>query len=292
MKNLYREEGRWYKGNLHMHTTLSDGEVSPEQAIAQYKSAGYDFLALTDHWFESETAMDGDMLLLSGCEWDTGNMVQNPIYHILGIGMQTKTGLKKSNTIEPQKLIDSIRKAGGIAILAHPAWSLTDPEAASNLTGLAGAEIFNTISNADFRNGRRADSSVYFDYWANKGNYMGCFAGDDSHFYIGEQTQSFVMVKAKELTRNSIIEALKNGQFYGSQGPEILAIEKEDNIVKVNCEGAEKVIFYSNTVWCHDRSQVISGGYAEYEIKKTDKFVRVELIDKNGKMAWSAPFPV
>ena len=44
----------WYKGNLHTHTTNSDGAYTPEETIALYKSKGYDFLALTDHWFHGE----------------------------------------------------------------------------------------------------------------------------------------------------------------------------------------------------------------------------------------------
>ena len=38
MKYIIRnEEGKWYKGNLHMHTTCSDGHLSPEEAILIYK---------------------------------------------------------------------------------------------------------------------------------------------------------------------------------------------------------------------------------------------------------------
>jgi hypothetical protein len=35
----------WLRGNLHAHTTLSDGQLPPEQVIAAYEQAGYDFLA-------------------------------------------------------------------------------------------------------------------------------------------------------------------------------------------------------------------------------------------------------
>lgn len=49
--------GRWYRGNLHMHTYWSDGRAFPEQAISLYKELGYDFIALTDHnVFADETA--------------------------------------------------------------------------------------------------------------------------------------------------------------------------------------------------------------------------------------------
>ncbi|MEK6530721.1 MAG: PHP domain-containing protein, partial [candidate division NC10 bacterium] len=37
------------KGNLHTHTHLSDGLLSPEAVIARYRALGYDFLAITDH---------------------------------------------------------------------------------------------------------------------------------------------------------------------------------------------------------------------------------------------------
>lgn len=39
----------WYKGNLHCHTYWSDGRAFPDQAIREYRDAGYDFCAVTDH---------------------------------------------------------------------------------------------------------------------------------------------------------------------------------------------------------------------------------------------------
>ena len=37
------------RGNLHAHTTFSDGVRSPAALVAEYESRGYDFLAITDH---------------------------------------------------------------------------------------------------------------------------------------------------------------------------------------------------------------------------------------------------
>ena len=37
------------KGNLHAHTTFSDGRLSVEDVVARYRDLGYDFLAITDH---------------------------------------------------------------------------------------------------------------------------------------------------------------------------------------------------------------------------------------------------
>ena len=47
---------RWYKGNLHTHTVWSDGKAFPEEAVAWYKSRGYNFLGLSDHnLFQDDT---------------------------------------------------------------------------------------------------------------------------------------------------------------------------------------------------------------------------------------------
>lgn len=40
---------RWYRGQMHMHSYWSDGNAFPEQAVAMYVEAGFNFLALTDH---------------------------------------------------------------------------------------------------------------------------------------------------------------------------------------------------------------------------------------------------
>jgi hypothetical protein len=39
----------WLRGNLHAHTTYSDGLKEPDELIAEYEALGYDFLAITDH---------------------------------------------------------------------------------------------------------------------------------------------------------------------------------------------------------------------------------------------------
>lgn len=64
-----------YKGNLHAHTTFSDGRRPIDEVIARYRDLGYDFLAITDHedrifddyWFNIP-AGDDRMLVLPGIE--------------------------------------------------------------------------------------------------------------------------------------------------------------------------------------------------------------------------------
>ena len=60
------------KGNLHCHTTRSDGVASPATTIRQYAADGYDFLALTDHrlYNYQNYAPDSGVLILPGTELD------------------------------------------------------------------------------------------------------------------------------------------------------------------------------------------------------------------------------
>ncbi|HUU43116.1 MAG TPA: PHP domain-containing protein, partial [Planctomycetota bacterium] len=71
-ENPFRAPGRWWRGNLHTHTTRSDGELSPDETAAAYRSLGYDFLAITDHGCVSEVAeVPEGLLLLPGVEHGT-----------------------------------------------------------------------------------------------------------------------------------------------------------------------------------------------------------------------------
>ena len=40
---------KWWKGNLHTHSFWSDGDDYPEMILEWYKTAGYDFVALSEH---------------------------------------------------------------------------------------------------------------------------------------------------------------------------------------------------------------------------------------------------
>lgn len=94
---------KWYKGNLHTHSTNSDGRLSPEEVIGLYREEGYDFLALTDHWFMGEERREENFLLLSGAEYDVGNNVRDGIYHVVGIGMQKEPKLKKDRNYKKSR---------------------------------------------------------------------------------------------------------------------------------------------------------------------------------------------
>ncbi len=289
---MQNDGGIWLRGNLHMHTGRSDGRLSYEDALALYERAGYDFIAVTDHWKVSERGVtDGGMLLLPGCEYNVGETVQEGVYHIVGVGMARTPALTRGQRgLGPQAVIDEIRACGGLAILAHPAWSLNSAEAVSRLSGLIGTEIFNATS--DFPANARPYSGLFVDQLASLGMLLPCMACDDAHHYRGDALRGFIMVHAREKTHEAIMEALAQGRFYASQGPRV-EMTIDGGRAFVRCSEATHVVLYSDAVWSDDRIK-IGEGITEitYDILPHETFLRAEVIDKDGKVAYTSPMPV
>ena len=155
------------KVGLHIHTTISDGRKTPEEAARIYKAAGFDAIAFTDHWkYGAAQELEG-LTVLSGCEYNLGGKdTAMDVMHIVGVGM-TEDPLVDRQTATRQQTIDAIREKGGLAILAHPAWSLNTPNHAMELQGFEAVEIYNSVSNVN--QSSRPYSGYFVDLLANEG---------------------------------------------------------------------------------------------------------------------------
>ena len=68
-KSAFSSEYSWFKGNLHSHSTRSDGKLDPPQVVELYRSNGWDFIAFTEHEFYSYwQELNDDFLVLPGIE--------------------------------------------------------------------------------------------------------------------------------------------------------------------------------------------------------------------------------
>ena len=108
----YSTNGNWYKGNLHLHTRRSDGHLSVKEAVTRYHAAGYDFVAVTDHWQPfQQNGHKFPMLVLEGVELD-GYDAQGSCYHVLAIGLNN--GLETCQGFEDA--LASARDQGALLI--------------------------------------------------------------------------------------------------------------------------------------------------------------------------------
>ena len=69
-KFLLSEHGNFYKANLHCHSNLSDGRLTPEEIKQLYRELGYSIVAYTDHdiFIPHPELCDSDFLALNGFE--------------------------------------------------------------------------------------------------------------------------------------------------------------------------------------------------------------------------------
>ncbi|NLI20414.1 MAG: hypothetical protein GX418_02520 [Clostridiales bacterium] len=284
--DFFKEGKPFYKGNLHCHTTRSDGEKTPEEAIGIYRGFGYDFLAITDHRRVTvpESRMDGKLLLLPGIELDYTLAAE--VVHIVGFGMTGDVTARVKYELGPQAGVNAIRACGGRAIVAHPHWSLNTVPTLLGLHGATAAEIYNSMSFL------RPDSSNVLDVTAAHGKLYPLVASDDTHLYQGEEGMSFTMVQAEALSADAIMSAMDRGLFYASQGPRIEQLSIEDGRMVVRCSPANRVYFHTNLVWTPDRPVIGRGlTQASYRLHREagERFVRCQVIDDAGKSAWSSP---
>jgi predicted metal-dependent phosphoesterase TrpH len=145
LENLYAQKPnkkyRWLKGNLHAHTTLSDGSRAPQVVVDLYKCLGHDFMALTDHdvWSNYSKLDSRGMVFLMG------NEVTAFGPHVLQVGSSAKA----DPLDDRQAVIDAIVKTGGLAVLNHPNWESDwdhyPMELMEKLKGYHGTEIYNGV---------------------------------------------------------------------------------------------------------------------------------------------------
>ena len=273
-----------YKINLHTHTMRSDARKSPEEAARIYRDAGYDAIALTDHWvYGEEDKIDG-LTIFSGCEYDFGNDPATAgVYHIVALFCEHDPLVLRSDT--PQICIDKINEAGGIAVLAHPAWSLNQPSEIEKLHGVYHTEIYNTVSGV--KNSFRPYSGLIADLLVCKDRPMYLIAADDTHYYDEDAGVASIMVACDSLDREDVMRAIKNGDFYATTGPEV-HIEVKNGETVVTSSPAAKIEIISNAAFCKGR-RLIGENLTHHSLPlhPVDKYVRAEVTDAEGRTAYS-----
>ena len=127
----FASPGRWFRGTLHAHSDRSDGVAPPEQVIAAYRAAGYDFLVLTDHfearwgWSVTDTsaARDGAFTTLLGAELSSADREDEDVFSENAIGLPADFAAPAAG--EPHAA--AIRRAAeaGAGKLRSPQWRVT-----------------------------------------------------------------------------------------------------------------------------------------------------------------------
>jgi len=297
--NPFAQPGRWYRGNTHIHSSVSDGILSVSECFEGYKQQKYDFLVLTDHDDVSDVSRysESSFLAISGSELHPANPYGGTQYHIVAINIHEKIEVEKKH---PNEVMAEVAEQGGISVLAHPYWSGHTLLDLLPLHGYFAVETFNT--NCDMT-GRAFSESHWDDLLDRTGSVVFGIASDDSHS-LHDMYQGWIMVKSYELSLNSIMDSLLQGSFYSTQGPEIIDFRLEESMglgLKSDGSASKRITSkFSPSVSVAFKAAACRGKHihahkdkliteAFYDLAGDEKYVRLEITAPDGKKAWSQP---
>jgi len=276
----------WLKGSLHIHTTNSEGKLSPEQAYRWYRGKNYDFIAITDHNLitKLDTAPEKDFIMIDNSV-ELSNFGTN--LHMAGIGLKNN---KLIDSKDYQEVIDYIIENEGLAIINHPNWMWgARLNQLLKLKNYHGMEIFNAFIRQEHTGSPFALEK--WDHLLTRGNKIWGFAVDDLHApykLLGcwnNWNLGWIMVDAKKLSKKAILDSIKKGDFYSSTGVELIEYHIDGNKFFVYSHNGEEVIFIGD----HGKIlKVIDGKKGEIEIDREYKYIRCEVRSRDG-IAFTQP---
>ena len=279
--------GEWLKGNLHAHTTRSDGRVDPQTVIDTYAGLGHDFLMLADHEVLTSASQyrrwkRHGLIFIPGVEIAGGP-------HLLHVDAPCAISPAQGR----QQILNRIQRLAetrgrGFAILNHPNWGADFDHASiaqlREWVGYAGIEIFNGVIS-------RLDGSAYaLDKWdmlLGGGRRIWGFANDDSHWGAVESGLGWNVAYVRERSVRGVVEALRQGRFYASTGVAIRRIHVNGTRVRVEAEQAERIVALRDV---GRRFETVDRDWIEVEAPADARYIRFECWGRGETRAWTQPF--
>ncbi|MBI5092987.1 MAG: CehA/McbA family metallohydrolase [Candidatus Hydrogenedentes bacterium] len=281
IRHSFHDDLPWLRGNLHTHTTNSDGWRAPQEVVDEYAARGYDFLMISDHDFLTEPGS----IDARGMTLIRGNEVTANGPHVLHVDAPSAV----APDADRQKVIAAINAAGGFAIVAHPNWEKSFAHCPrkdlETWTGYAGIEVYNGVIR------RLEGSPLATDRWdrlLGLGRRVWGFAHDDSH-RPGDDGIGWNMVQTADRSAAAIVSALRQGHFYASTGVAIERIRVCGRCISVETRDAERIVAHSD--YGH-REAVVDGPCMALTVPEdaTYTYVRFECWGRGERMAWTQPF--
>jgi hypothetical protein len=221
--------GAWYKGDLHCHSTHSDGDSSVKEVIASAESLGLDFFVITDHdgnmngsptqWYDPDYH-SGDMVMLYGVEWTTGlghaNVWASHPFNYEDLWLANRTQ-------DARMAIDAAHEADALFSVNHPSAFLCCPWEYEDYDGVDSIEVWNAmyvLPNFNF-----VSTGVFWDEHLLSGRRIPGVGGSDTHQLEGfeaiflRHAEPTTWVFAREPSADALLAAIKAGHVSVSDEP-------------------------------------------------------------------------
>ena len=290
---LFSLEGEFLRGNIHGHTTMSDGALTPQKVCERYRQTGYDFLAVTDHFTsnygfkitDTSEFQGEDFSTILGAEIHCGKTSQGEIWHILAVGLPLDFPPIK----QFESASDAVSKciaSGAFVGIAHPHWYNLSVNDALSLEKAHAVEIYNHLQHVS---ADRGYGTTMWDAMLCADREVFGIAVDDSHWVHPDQFGGWVMVKVPHNKPHAIVKALKNGDFYSSQGPTFNSVSISREKLCASFSPCDRITI----VGPGSRRLGISNSSMTQAPLPLEKFangwIRLTITDSAGKRAWLNP---
>ena len=298
----------WYRGNIHTHTTESDGDAEPDKVAAWYRDHGYDFLVLSDHnhltLLDYGNGRDGSLgpLMIPGEEVTVRMNDNKTPVHFGAIGIDRVVEPIDTGDVATtlQANIDAIRDAGGISCINHPSWKWAfDHEPIIQTRGASLLEVFNAATDCNNYPipipGFLSPSQIW-DNVLTAGVPIFGVASDDSHHYhdfspdMDNPGRGWVMVESDGLETEAVVEAMAAGRFYSSTGAFLHELSASPDQISLKIRRKSDSIFLTRFIGADGKvySEQV-GREAAYRPTGDERYIRAHVTSSNGLQAWTQP---
>jgi hypothetical protein len=304
----------WYRGSTHIHTANSVGDSTPEEVVKWYREHGYNFVFVTDHQMITDVAplnakfgVPGQFLVMPGEEVSANfSGPAGKIYvHVNALNPRQPivpvNGGSARDTL--QQNLDAIHAAAGLAQINHPnfMWQLN----AADIAAVKGARLLEIMNMQPVVNsfGAGADAPSVEEMWdrvLSRGVILWGVASDDASEFKtrepnsleGQPGRGWIVVRAEHLTSRKIMQAIDKGDFYASTGIRLKDYKVEGRQITIEMPDADRYLTKYRTRFLGKDGVVLhetTAASAVYAIKGNEGYVRADISDSNGKMAWTQP---
>jgi hypothetical protein len=283
----FRYEGltRWWKGNLHVHSTRSDGGKTPAELASLYAGAGYDFIVLADHWaagVPDDLPRPSPLAMLDGVELD-GVDSTGASFHVVCIGC--RDGIEREMGLEAA--MTEARRQGAVLVLAHPLWMGNSAEDALR-HGFDGVEAFNNVT--EWLNGK-GSGAFHWDRMLDRRPEVFGSAVDDAHINPHHPLWNggWVHVDASSPTPAALIPAIRAGRFVSSRGPLIHSLRASGREISVSCSPVKFIRLVGPATFGQRLAALDGPALTEGIFTVPDDWphARIEVEDETGRRAWT-----
>lgn len=313
-----KNEIKWYKGDFHTHTNVSDGKLSPLELIEVAKKQNLDFFVITDHNIIQTGFPESEVLVIPGIE------ITSFKGHFNALGVKKWVDFTREGAMTTEegmnKLLSEFKADGAVCSMNHPAltpwaWLYRDT-LLSNFTTI---EVWNDPTfTGNAPKATEAALKLWNTLW-NDGYKIWGIGGSDAHNLPTETYENSKMpsiigdpatfVLSNSLSAEDIMEAVRKGRIYVSRGV-VLKIDidvcganfypgsdltklvsKEEKTIEYKVtiiEGASncEVIWLENGIKQH-KGKIMKNIESEYELSwKGEEYswFRFELRDYDGNL--------